>query len=243
MSKLRLDLLLVQRGLVETRQKAQSLIREGVVYTKGKVLDKPGLLVNEDIEIFLKEKPKYVSRGGYKLEGAILNFNLNVKDLICLDVGSSTGGFVDCLLKFGAKKIYAIDVGRNLLNENLKKNERIILFENLNVRFFKEDTIPEKVDLITIDVSFISLKLVIPPLISILKKEGLLLPLYKPQFEVGRKDVGKGGIVKKEEKVKEKMEEIIKFVENLNFNFINFFASPLKGQKGNQEYFLLFKKL
>lgn len=243
MSKIRLDLLLVQKGFVETRQKAQSLIREGMVYTKGKVLDKPGLLVNEDIEIFLKEKPKYVSRGGYKLEGAILNFNLNVKDLICLDVGSSTGGFVDCLLKFGAKKVYAIDVGKNLLNENLKKDERVILFENLNVRFFKEDLIQEKVDLITIDVSFISLKLVIPPLISILKKEGILLPLFKPQFEVGRKDVGKGGIVKKEEKIKEKMEEIIKFVENLNFRFINSFASPLKGQKGNQEYFLLFKKL
>jgi len=242
MSKIRLDLLLVKRGFAETRQKAQCLIREGMVYTKGKILDKPGLLVKEDIEIFLKEKPKYVSRGGYKLEGAILNFNLNLKDLICLDVGSSTGGFVDCLLKFGAKRVYAIDVGKNLLNENLKKDERVVLIEDLNVRFFKEEMVSERVDLITIDVSFISLKLVIPPVISVLKKEGILLPLFKPQFEVGKKDVGKGGIVKNEEKIKEKMEEMIKFVEGLNFKFFNFLPSPIKGQKGNQEYFLLFKK-
>lgn len=237
-----MDLLLLRRGLASTRQKAQAIIRAGLVYTKGKVLDKPGLMVEENLEIFIKEKPRYVSRGGNKLEGAIKNFNLNVKDFICLDVGSSTGGFMDCLLKFGAKKVYGIDVGRNLLDENLRRDRRVVLLEGLNARYFTDDLIPEKVDLITIDVSFISLKLIVPAVLSALKKGGLLLALFKPQFEVGRKDVGKGGIVKKSEKALEKMEEIINFIGNLKLKYINFSPSPIKGQKGNQEYFLLFQK-
>lgn len=242
MSKVRLDLLLLKRGLVPTRQKAQAIIRAGLVYTKDRVLDKPGLMLDENIEIFIKEKPKYVSRGGLKLEGAIAQFGLNVEGFICLDVGSSTGGFVDCLLKSGAKRVYGIDVGKNLLDENLKRDERVILLEGLNARYFKEEFIPEKVDLITIDVSFISLKLIIPPLLGVLKENGFLLALFKPQFEVGKKDVGKGGIVKKSEKVLEKMEEITNFVRGLKLKFINSCPSPIKGQKGNQEYFLLFQK-
>lgn len=242
MSKIRLDLLLVQRGLVKSRQQAQSLIRAGKVYGKGNILDKPGSLVPEDLEIIIKEKPKYVSRGGGKLEGALLDFNLNVKNFICIDVGSSTGGFVDCLLKFGAKKVYAIDVGKNLLNENLKRDERVILIENLNARYFEEEIIPEKVDLVTMDLSFISLKLVVPPFIPMIKKDGFLLTLYKPQFEVGRKDVGKGGIVKDDKKIKQSIENFVEFANKLNLTFKSFSPSRLRGQKGNQEYFLLFQK-
>lgn len=242
MSKVRLDFLLIKRGLASTRQKAQAIIRAGLVYAKGKVLDKPGLMVEENLEIFIKEKPKYVSRGGYKLEGAINNFNLNINDFICLDVGSSTGGFVDCLLKSGAKKVYGIDVGRNLLEENLKRDRRVVLLEGLNARYFTDDLIPEKVDLITIDVSFISLKLIVPAVLSALKEGGFILALFKPQFEVGRRDVGKGGVVKKIERILEKMEEVINFIENLKLKYINSCPSPIKGQKGNQEYFLLFQK-
>lgn len=242
MSKVRLDLLLVQRGLVQSREQAQSLIRAGKVYGKGNILDKPGSLVPDNLEIIIKEKPKYVSRGGLKLEGALLDFNLNVKNFICIDVGSSTGGFVDCLLKFGAKKVYAIDVGKNLLNENLKRDDRVILMENLNARYFEEKIIPEKVDLITMDLSFISLKLVVPPFIPSIKKNGFLLTLYKPQFEVGREDVGKGGIVKNEKKVENSMKNFIEFVSKLKIKFKSLSPSKIKGQKGNQEYFLLFQK-
>lgn len=242
MSKVRLDLLLVQRGLIQSRQQAQSLIRAGKVYGKGNILDKPGILVPDDLEIIIKEKQKYVSRGGIKLEGALLDFNLNIKNFICVDVGSSTGGFVDCLLKFGAKKVYAIDVGKNLLNENLKRDDKVILIENLNARYFEEKMIPEKVDLITMDLSFISLKLVVPPFIPSIKKNGFLLTLYKPQFEVGKKDVGKGGIVKDEKKIKQSIENFMEFASKLNLTFKSLSPSLLKGQKGNQEYFLLFQK-
>lgn len=242
MSKVRLDLLLVQKGFVQTRQKAQELIRAGLVYTKGNILDKPGTMVDENIEIFIKEKPKYVSRGGLKLEGALNKFNLEVNDFLCLDVGCSTGGFVDCLLQRGAKKVYGVDVGKNLMDENLKKDGRVVLLEGINARYFKEEYLPEKVDLITIDVSFISLKLIVPALLPVLKENGFLLLLFKPQFEVGRKDVGKRGIVKKTEKAREKMEEIINFIINLNLKFLSSCPSPIKGQKGNQEYFLLFQK-
>ncbi len=242
MSKERIDLLILKRGIVETRQKAQELIRAGLVYTKGKILDKPGLLVPEDIEIFIKEKPKYVSRGGYKLEGALNSFNLNIKNFTCMDVGSSTGGFVDCLLKNGAKKVYAIDVGKNLLHESLKKDPRVVLLEKTNAKYLKEDAIGEKFDLITIDVSFISLKLVVPPLLPFLKESSYLLPLLKPQFEVGKREVGKGGVVKDEKKIQRVIEEIKNFIQNLNLKFLKITPSPLKGPKGNQEYFLLFQK-
>lgn len=242
MSKERLDLLLVKRKLVETRKKAQDLIRAGMVYSKSGVMDKPGTLVSEDFEIIIKEKPKYVSRGGYKLEGAILDFKLNIHGFICVDVGSSTGGFIDCLLKYGAEKVYGIDVGKNLLNENLRKDKRVVLFEELNARYFKDDLIPEKVDLITIDVSFISLKMVVPPFISILKENGFLMVLLKPQFEVGKKDVGKGGVVRDTKKIEKALENIKEFIEKLNLKFLNSTPSPLKGPKGNQEYFLLFQK-
>lgn len=242
MSKVRLDLLLVQRGLVQSRQQAQSLIRAGKVYGKGNILDKPGSLVSDNLEIIIKEKPKYVSRGGLKLEGALLDFNLNVKNFICVDVGSSTGGFVDCLLKFGANKVYALDVGKNLLNENLKRDDRVILIENLNARYFEEEMIPEKVDLITMDLSFISLRLVILAFIPLMKKKGFLLTLYKPQFEVGKKDVGKGGIVKDEKKIKQSIENFVEFANKLNLTFKSLSPSRLRGQKGNQEYFLLFQK-
>lgn len=243
MSKIRLDILLLKRGIVSSREKANALIRAGYVYSKDRVLDKPGVFVPEEIQIFIKEKPKYVSRGGYKLEGAIKKFNLNVNGFVCCDIGASTGGFTDCLLKFGASKVYAIDVGKNLMDENLRKDKRVVLMEGINARYFKEEMINEKVDLITIDVSFISIKKIIPNVTGILKEKGFLLPLIKPQFEVGKGQVGKGGVVRDELKIIKVIDDIISFVENLNFKKLGMEKSPIKGQKGNQEYFILFQRM
>jgi len=236
--KVRLDQLLVLKNLVESREKAKALIMSGNVIVNGIVIDKPGKLIDINSDIKIKEKLKYVSRGGYKLETALNYFALDVKNFICLDIGSSTGGFVDCLLQRGAKLVYAVDVGKNQLHEKLRKDNRVILYEEKDARELSENDIKELVDLITIDVSFISVIKIIPSVIKFLKKEGYLLVLVKPQFEVGKKFVKKG--VVRDDKLKLKAVEKVKnFLESLNFKIIGICKSYPPGSRGNEEFFIL----
>ncbi len=184
-----------------------------------------------------------MSRGGLKLHSAIEYFNIDVKDLIVMDVGSSTGGFTDCLLQHGARRVYCIDVGYGQLAWKLRNDPRVVLFERTNIRYLKKEAIPEPVDLITIDVSFISLKKVIPHVREFLKEDGEILALIKPQFEVGKGEVGKGGIVRDKEKREDAVESIRDFVMENGFQVIGIFESPLRGQKGNIEYFIYMRRV
>lgn len=192
---MRLDQYLVERGLVSTREKAQAMIMAGLVYVDGKPVTKAGTRVKEGQRVEVREPPKYVSRGGYKLEWAINRFGLDVRDMVAIDVGSSTGGFTQCLLMFGAEKVYAVDVGRGQMDPKLRSDPRVILYEDTDARELTDKHIPEPVDLITVDVSFISVTKIIPHVVKFLKEEGILLVLVKPQFEVGPE--GKEGYSKK----------------------------------------------
>ncbi len=223
---------------MESREKAKALIMTGNVFVNGEIIDKPGKLVDINSKINLKESLKYVSRGGLKLETALRYFSLNVNNFICLDVGSSTGGFVDCLLQNGAKKVYAVDVGKNQLHEKLRKDKRVISYEKLDARKLTENHIPEKVDLITIDVSFISLTKIIPYVIKFLKEDGYLLVLVKPQFELERKFV-KRGVVRDKNLKMLAVEKIKNFLKNLSFEIIGTCKSYPSGPKGNEEFFIL----
>jgi 23S rRNA (cytidine1920-2'-O)/16S rRNA (cytidine1409-2'-O)-methyltransferase len=242
MSKTRLDLLVVTRGLAATRHEAQTLIRLGKVYGPGGRLDKPGTAVPRDLEVRLKEEERYCSRGGYKLESALEAFALDPSGWVCLDVGASTGGFTDCLLQRGAARVYALDVGRSLLHEKVRRDPRVTVLEAVNARNFDASTIPEPVDLATVDVSFISLTLVLPPLLPVLRPGGLLLPMVKPQFELGRERVPRGGVVRREEDRLAAVEKVEACAAAIGLEIAGRAPSGLKGPKGNQEYFLLLKK-
>lgn len=237
--KKRLDKLLVEKGLASTRQRALPLIMEGRVIVNGSVITKPGTLIKEDsiIEIKGKEIP-YVSRGGLKLEAAIKHFGISVKDKIAMDIGSSTGGFTDCLLKNGAKKVYCIDVGYGQLDWKLRQDSRVILYERTNIRYLDREKIPDKIDIATIDVSFISLLKVIPKVLEFLEDKGEIIALIKPQFEVGKAEVGKGGIVRDEKKRIETINKIKDGSEAFGLKTIGIMESPILGQKGNVEYFI-----
>ncbi|MEW6418889.1 MAG: TlyA family RNA methyltransferase [Nitrospirota bacterium] len=254
----RLDKILVSKGLVKSREMAKALIMEGKVFVDGKKVTKAGTPVSETADIFLKEEElPYVSRGGIKLEAAIRFFNIDPGSKIIMDVGSSTGGFTDCLLKMGAKKVYCIDVGYGQLAWPLRRNHRVILLERTNIRYLTEivksqkskvkslefeDLVKSNIDMATIDVSFISLKMVIPHVLKFLKEEGELLALVKPQFEVGKGEVGKGGIVREEEKRLSAVKGVQEDSEKLGLMTIGIFQSPIPGQKGNIEYFLYMKR-
>ncbi|HIE33304.1 MAG TPA: TlyA family RNA methyltransferase [Thermodesulfobacteriaceae bacterium] len=245
MEKERLDRLLVQKGLVESREKAQALIMSGVVYVDGQRMEKAGTRVSvaSQIEIRGSGLP-YVSRGGLKLEGALKVFDLKVEGLACADIGASTGGFTDCLLKHGARRVYAIDVGKGQLHEKLRQDPRVVVMEGVNARYLKAEDLPERVALVTIDVSFISLKKILPAAKSILRPEGLILALIKPQFEVGPREVGRKGVVKDHRKHRRVMEEIWAFGEDeLGFRALGVAESPLPGPAGNREFFILFRFL
>ena len=240
--KERIDKLLVERGLAPTREKAQALIMAGYVYADGKKITKAGEKISPDAKIELKGQMKYVSRGGYKLEKAIKSFGLEVKDLVCLDIGASTGGFTDCLLKYGAKKVYAVDVGTAQLDPKLRKNPKVVSYEKTDARNLTEKHIPGKVDLITIDVSFIPLEKVLPSTVRFLKKGGLIVALVKPQFELSPKDVKKG-VVRLAEKRKEAIQKVVNFAtKELKLSVLNVTKSSPKGPKGNEEFFLFLKK-
>jgi 23S rRNA (cytidine1920-2'-O)/16S rRNA (cytidine1409-2'-O)-methyltransferase len=239
MRKERLDKLMVEKGLVPSREKAQALIMIGGVKVNGQVMRKPGQKIREDALIEILQPPcPYVSRGGIKLEGAIKGFGINVEGKVCLDVGASTGGFTDCLLQHGAKKVYAVDVGWGQLHWKLRNDPRVICLEKRNIRYLPKEEIPEEVDLVTIDTSFISLKLVIPAVLKFLKEKAEILALIKPQFEVGKGEVGKGGVVRDPEKHKRVIEEIRIFSQNLGLHPVGVIESPISGPKGNREFFI-----
>ena len=239
-TKERLDVLLVKKGFFDTREKACIAIMEGKVLVNNQKEDKAGSLFKEDATISLLEDPiPYVSRGGLKLKKAIDCFDINMKDKTCLDIGASTGGFTDVMLKEGAKKVYAIDCGTNQLDYKLKKDERVISLENLNARYMtKADINDEMVDFISIDVSFISLKKIIPVVIEFLKDDRNAVFLIKPQFEVGKDKVG-NGVIKDKKIHKEVILDIIGFCIDSNLKIMGLSYSPIKGPKGNIEYLVL----
>lgn len=236
----RLDVALVERGLVDTRARAKAVIMSGTVYVAGERVDKAGALVKDDAEIVLKgETLKYVSRGGLKLEAALDAFGVDVAGKTAVDMGSSTGGFTDCLLQRGASKVYAIDAGRGQLDWKLRNDPRVVSMEKFNARYLKpEDIGGEPVGVAVIDVSFISLTKIIPPAAGVLAPDGVLIALIKPQFEVGKGEVGKGGIVRDEAKRKEVVDKITTFVSGLGMNVKGVVESPITGADGNVEYLI-----
>jgi len=241
--KERLDKLLVDKGLVSSRERAKALIMKGKVFVDGKICTKPGTMVSSDRDIILKgEEIPYVSRGGLKLEAAIKYFNINLQDKIAMDVGASTGGFTDCMLKYGAKKIYCIDVGYGQLAWSIRSDPRVVVLERTNIRYLKREAIPDEIDIATVDVSFISLTKVLPRVYEFLKNGGEVLSLVKPQFEVGPEEVGSGGIVRDEKKRLKAVQDIMNAAREIGFHVLGSFRSPVKGQKGNVEYFLYLKK-
>ena len=243
MKKERLDVLLVNRGFFQSREKAKSSIMAGVVFVNDKKEDKPGVKVDVDSIITIKENVHpYVSRGGLKLEKAIRVFNIDLKDKTAIDVGASTGGFTDCMLKNGAKKVFAVDVGYVQLAWELRNDERVVCMERTNIRYVKPEDIGILADFSSIDVSFISLKKVIPVVINLLKDDGELLCLIKPQFEAGREKVGKHGVVRDKKVHEEVVKDIITFSlkEGLKIRGLDF--SPIKGPEGNIEYLVYLSK-
>ena len=242
MSKQRLDILLVSRNLVESRELAQRLIIAGEVSVGGHPSTKPGLKVNEDADITIRNRPRYVSRGGLKMEGALNAFPVSAEGKVCLDIGASTGGFTDCLLQHGAARVHAIDVGTNQLVWKLRQDPRVIVKEKFNARYMTPEDIGEQVDLIVSDVSFISLKKILPAAFPLLKKGGDALVLIKPQFEAGREKVGKKGVVRDKAVHEEVVERIIEFASQNGFFVKNLEYSPIKGPEGNIEYLVYIRK-
>jgi len=238
----RLDTELVRRGLADSRQRAQGLILAGKVLVGGEKVEKSGAQVDEsaDIRITGCDIP-YVSRGGLKLKAALDFFGINASGLVCADIGASTGGFTDCLLQEGASKVYALDVGYGLLGMKIRQDPRVAIIERVNARGLTPDILGGPVDLAVVDVSFISLKLILGPAKSVLTPGGIIIPLVKPQFEVGRGNVGKGGIVRDEKLRRGAVEDIKKFAETLGLEVLNEMESPVKGAKGNVEYLLHLK--
>ncbi len=243
-SKDRLDRLVFLRGLAESRERARALILSGVVIVNGNKVDKAGVLVKADAEISLCGSVlPFVSRGGVKLEAALNAFSVDVKAAVAIDVGASTGGFTDCLLKRGAARVYALDVGYGQLAWSLRQDSRVVVLERQNVRNIPAEAIPEQVDLVTIDVSFISLEKVIPAVVPRIKAEGHLIALVKPQFEVGKGGVGKGGIVRDAEKREAVVERICGLGKSWGLKTVGHLCSPIRGQKGNIEYLIYFRRL
>ena len=242
MRKKRLDILLVDRGLAESRNWAQRLIMAGEVLVNGQLAHKPSETVAEKDQIELKSRPKYVSRGGYKLEAALKAFGLtDLSGKICVDIGASTGGFTDCMFQFGAEKVYAIDVGYGQLHYSLRDHPNVVLMERVNIR--EVENLPEEVDFIVIDLSFISLKLVFPVILAWPRNKTVdLIALVKPQFEAGREEAAKGkGVIKDEEIRENVLEDTIEFAEGLGFTFIDSVDSPITGRKGNVEILARFQ--
>ena len=236
-SKQRIDQLLVDRKLVESREKARALILAGQVTVNGQKEAKAGHTVPIDARIEVAQRPKYVSRGGVKLEAALDHFRIDVADAICLDVGSSTGGFTDCLLQHGARRVYAIDAGTNQLDWRLRSDPRVIVHENVNARYLDRTHVPEPIDLAVCDVSFISVTMILPVLPPLLSGRGEMLILVKPQFELEREHIGKGGIVRDPELHQAACDRVRDAVERLGFQTV-IMPSPILGAEGNREFLL-----
>ncbi len=235
--KLRLDQLLVSRGLCESREQGKRLILAGDVLVNDTPVTKAGQTVRDDVVIRIKQAPKFVSRGGFKLEGALDHFGINVEGKVCFDVGSSTGGFTDCLLQRGAVKVYAFDVGTNQLVWKLRSDPRVVSREKCNVRHLKPEDVGEMVDIIVADVSFISLTLVLPPAFEVLKPDGDAVVLIKPQFELSKEEIGKGGIVRETELHEKACSKIETFVKaQPGWRWRGLMESPIQGADGNREF-------
>jgi 23S rRNA (cytidine1920-2'-O)/16S rRNA (cytidine1409-2'-O)-methyltransferase len=244
MAKERLDVLLHRRALCASREQAKRLILAGEVSVNGEPLTKPGTLIAEDAELLVREPPRFVSRGGLKLDGALEHFQIEVTGAVCLDIGSSTGGFTDCLLQRGAATVHALDVGTNQLVWKLRSDPRVRSRENFNVRHLKAEDIGEPVDVIVADVSFISLTLVLPPALALLKPGGQAVVLIKPQFELSRDEVGRGGIVREpalHEKACQKIQDFILARSDLRWQGL--MDSPITGTDGNREFLAWIQKV
>lgn len=241
MSRMRLDQLLVERGLFPSREQARRAVMAGLVEVEGRRVDKAGTQVAPTVEVKrIGGREPFVSRAGRKLAHALDHFELAVDGLACLDVGASTGGFTDCLLQRGARRVYALDVGYGQLDHKLRTDPRVVVMERINARHLQADALPERCDLITIDVSFISLVKVVPALLAHLAPAGRLLPMIKPQFEAGRRQVGKGGIVRDEDIRARVIAQRIEELEMLGLHARGPFDSPVAGVGGNREAFALF---
>lgn len=242
--KERLDVLLVKRKLIPTRKQAKEFIEAGKVTVVGaKPVKKAGTMVEEDAEILLSEEPvSYVGRGALKLLEAMERFSIDVTDKVCLDIGASTGGFTECMLSHGAKKVYAIDVGHDQLAASLREDSRVVNMEGTNVRYLQPDDLEETAEFASIDVSFISLTKVLEPVSRLLTEDGTICCLIKPQFEAGKNRVGKGGIVKDLMTHKEVINGLLQYVCTIDLFPVGLIFSPIKGQEGNVEYLLYLKK-
>ncbi len=242
----RIDTALVHRGLAESRTKAQALVMAGVVLVNEQRVDKPSDTVAPDAEIRIKggEDPafRYVGRGGVKLEAALREFEIDVAGFYCLDVGASTGGFTDCLLQHGAQNVVAVDVGHNQIDWRLRTDERVEVREGVNARYLKPDDFAAKFDLIVMDVSFISATKILPAIVPLLRETARLITLIKPQFEVGRGEVGKGGIVRDPEKHARVIEEVNRAAQELGLQVLKVIESPIHGADGNVEFLALYEK-
>jgi len=243
----RIDKLLVAKGLADSRTKAQAMVMAGVVLVDNQRVEKPSDQFLPDAPVRIKDADnpaaKYVGRGGVKLEAALRQFQIDVTGLTCLDVGASTGGFTDCLLQHGATRLFAVDVGHNQLDWRLRNDPRVEVREGVNARYLQPEEFTTKFDLIVVDVSFISLTKVIPALVPLMKAEGRLIALIKPQFEVGKGEVGSGGVVKDPEQHERVVREVTDFAETLNLRRLGLIESPIKGAEGNVEFLGLFGRV
>ncbi len=242
-NKTRLDVLLTERGLLDSRQKAQATIMSGIVFVNGQRVDKVGTAVPNDAEIEIRGATlQYVSRGGLKLEKAMQTFPLTLTGKICADIGASTGGFTDCMLQNGAKKVYAVDVGYGQLDWKLRNDPRVVCMERTNARYLTHEEIPEELDFASIDVSFISLKLIFPALYGLLREGGEIACLIKPQFEAGREKVGKKGVVRDPAVHLEVLEHFLVHAKENHFTVLGITYSPIRGPEGNIEYLGFLRK-
>ena len=241
--KLRLDVALTERGLIESREKGKALIMAGKVYINGQKAIKAGTTVSENDAIEIKgDKLPFVSRGGLKLDKAIHSFNIDLKDKICMDIGASTGGFTDCMLQNGAKKVYSVDVGYGQLAWKLRTNERVVNMERTNFRYIKNEDIEDLLDFASVDVSFISLDKILPVLYPLMNDNASAVCLIKPQFEAGRDKVGKKGVVRESKTHIEVIEKVVSLAKELSFSVSGLDFSPIKGPEGNIEYLIYLKK-
>ena len=236
-NKTRLDVLLVERGFAPTRQKAQAIIMAGSVFVAGQRVDKPGTAVANEAELEVRGHTlRYVSRGGLKLEKAMAAFPIDLNGAVCADIGASTGGFTDCMLQNGAEKVYAVDVGYGQLAWKLRSDPRVVCLERTNARYLTHEQVPDALDFASVDVSFISLKLILPPLNGLLKDGGHAACLVKPQFEAGREKVGKKGVVRDPAVHLEVLEHFLDHVGDAGFTVLGLTYSPIRGPEGNIEY-------
>lgn len=241
--KERLDVLLVERNLASSREKAKAIIMSGVVFVEGQKEDKAGSMFSPQVSIEVRGNTlPYVSRGGWKLEKALKVFPICLESKVCTDVGSSTGGFTDCMLQNGAQKVYAIDVGRGQLDWKLRQNSKVVSMEKTNIRYITPEDFEEVIDFSSVDVSFISLRKVLLPIYQYLKEDGEIVALIKPQFEAGREKVGKKGVVRERTTHYQVLEEVIGFAKEIGLFLLGLDFSPIRGPEGNIEYLAYFSK-